>query len=97
MPAHKHCELFLQRVDIKLRRQRSGTVCGVLHDSSDAHHPLSPVIKLGFRQPRKKERKKEKINAKEARRTLDASLPRHGAARALPLVVNGVSCGSVTV
>jgi len=28
---------------------------------------------------------------------LDASLPRHGAARALPLVVNGVSCGSVTV
>jgi len=29
----------------------------------------------------------------EAGRTLD--LPRHGAARALPLVVNGVGCGSI--
>jgi len=35
-------------------------VSWVLHDKSDAHHPLSPLMKLGLRHPRKKERKKER-------------------------------------
>jgi len=61
MPAHKHCELFLptvftQRVSLKLGLQRSRTVSWVLRDSSDAPHPLSPVIKVGIRRPRKKAR-----------------------------------------
>ena len=30
----------------------------VLRDSLGPHHPLGPVIKLGFRHPRKTERKK---------------------------------------
>jgi len=45
------------RKGIKLGRQRFGTVSWVLCDESDAHHPLSPVIKLGLRHPRKKERR----------------------------------------
>jgi len=37
--------------------QRSGTVSWVLCDYSGAHHPCSPVITLGIRPLRKKERK----------------------------------------
>ena len=53
----------LDQNSFKLSIQRSGTVSWVLHDSSDAHHPLSPVIKLGIRHPRKKERKERKLHA----------------------------------
>jgi len=34
--------------------QRSGTVPWLPRDSSDVHHPLSPVIKLRIRHPRQK-------------------------------------------
>jgi len=40
---------------LKLGWQQPGTVSWVLRDSWGAHHPLSPVITLGIRQPRKKE------------------------------------------
>jgi len=33
----------------------------VLCDWSGAHHPLSPVIELGIRHPRKKDRNKEPL------------------------------------
>jgi len=39
---------------------RSGTGSWVLSALSDARHPLSPVIRLGLQNPRKKERKKER-------------------------------------
>jgi len=42
--------------DKKLGRQRPGTVSWVLLDRPGSHYPLSPVIKLGIRHPRKKER-----------------------------------------
>jgi len=59
MLAHKHFELFYPVTGSAshLGRQRSGTVSWFLRDWSGAHHPLSPVIKLGLRHPRKKETK----------------------------------------
>ena len=39
-------------------RQRSGAVSWFLRGESGAHYPLGPVMKLGLRHPRKKERKK---------------------------------------
>jgi len=46
------------RVGHKIGRQRTGTVSWVLHDPLGPHHPLSPVIKLGIRLPRKKEKER---------------------------------------
>jgi len=40
----------------RLGRQRSGTVS--CRDKSGVHHPLSPVMKLGIRHPRKKKNKR---------------------------------------
>ena len=66
MPAHHHCDLFypLNRgsdwVYHKLSNApvpQSGTGSWVLSDQSGARHPLSPVMRLGLRNPRKKERK----------------------------------------
>jgi len=44
-----------KRVSLDVGLQWSGTVIWVLCGSSDVHHLLSPVIKLGIRHPRKKE------------------------------------------
>jgi len=66
MPAYQHCDLFYPLVGdligsaINLGNApvpRSGTGFWVLIGQSGACHPLSPVIRLGFRNPRKKERK----------------------------------------
>jgi len=66
MPAHQHCDLFypLNRgsawVCHKLGNApvpRSRTGSWVLSGSSSVRNPLFPVIRLGLRNPKKKERK----------------------------------------
>jgi len=65
MPAHQYCDLFYPLdwgsdwVYHKLGNApvlRSGTGSWVLSGSSGVRHPLSPVIRLGLRNLRKKER-----------------------------------------
>ena len=41
--------------ELKPKLQRFGTVSWVLRDSSDAHHPLISVIKVGIYHPRKEQ------------------------------------------
>ena len=64
MPAHQHCDLFYPLgwgsdwVYHKLGNApvlRSGTGSWVLSGQSGVRHPLSPVIRLGLRNPRKQE------------------------------------------
>ena len=45
------------RSTLKLGLKQSGALSWVLRDQSGAQHPLCPVIKLGLRNARKKERK----------------------------------------
>jgi len=68
MPAHQHCDLFYPLgwgsdwVYHKLGNApflQSGTGSWVLSGESGVHHLLSPVIRLGLRNPRKKERKEK--------------------------------------
>jgi len=49
----------------KVSRQRPEMVSWVLRGKLGAHHPLIPVIKLGLRHPRKKERKKERCRSSQ--------------------------------
>jgi len=55
MTHHPHCSGPLQWARINCALKRSVAACP--HDSSDAHHLQCPVINLGIRRPRKKERK----------------------------------------
>ena len=70
MPALQHCDLFypLDRVSVWVCHKLgnapvpwSGTGSWVLSGQSGARHPLSPVIRLGLRNPRKKERNREQL------------------------------------
>jgi len=74
MPAHQHCDLFYPLgwgsdwVYHKLGNAlvlRSVTDSWVLSDKSGVRHPLSPVIRLGLRNPRKKERQGRDPRKKE--------------------------------
>jgi len=68
MPAHQHCDLLntlgwgFDWVYHKLGNApvlQSGTGSWVLSGQSDVRHPLSSVIRLGLRNPRKKEKKEK--------------------------------------
>jgi len=74
MPAHQHCDLFYPLswpsdwVHHKLGNAlvlRSVTDSWVLSGKSGVRHPLSPVIRLGLRNPRKKERQGRDPRKKE--------------------------------
>jgi len=54
---------FYPLASLKLGLQRFETVSWVLRGSSDVHHPLSPLNKLGIRHPRNKERKENAVSA----------------------------------
>jgi len=72
MPAHQHCDVFYPLgwgsdwVYHKLGNApvlRSGTGSWVLSGQSGVRHPLSPVIRLDLRNPRKNQRKKKYFEA----------------------------------